>query len=595
MKILLPLVFLFSVMSFGHDFSRDQKWLNLHRYKEVNGKFESLVTNQEWFFSENGRYSPTQEAIAAIESFNERPRTHCLFPARVRYLKSLGFIKAPSGNCAKLDYLKKKLTLSQVSLIFASYHVNNPSSAFGHTLFKLIGRSQSNEYLNWGLNFSAIQTTNNPLLYGLYGLSGQFTGKFSLLPYFMKLKEYRDSENRDLWEYSLNLDKDQVTEFVEHLWEMDKAEFNYFYLTHNCSYQLLAFLDAINPKWELTYSLPYFVIPSETLKALSQTKGLVSRINFKPSPFKHLRAGHKEMSIPQKREIMSAIKSPNKEKLNTLSTKQLDFLIEYGDYLYAQNPNPQIIKAKRESQVLRSKRSEPYQKSSLKTPGPPHRIHAPAFLSIGHKRDQFDHSLARFELRASFHEYLDLDKDQAAPQWSKLVLGKIAATYNQKTQDLRLENFSLLEVEANEQSLFSPIAPSWGMKLALEDRVLTQKYDLSPLVEGFYGFNKQLDGTLIRAYIPLGLQYGKRTRQTTNRKRLSLELAAELEVIQRLGERSTIQISTGVWHNTLLASKLRGFGKGALRHHLPHQWALDINTTYRLKRLEYALNLIKYF
>ena len=93
----------------------------------------------------------------------------CDFPARAMILNEMGlFINSGFDHCIKYLELKNKLNLHVVSLVFSSYFIEKPASAFGHTFFKLRSydsTSADNDLLDYGVDFSATVTTPNPILY----------------------------------------------------------------------------------------------------------------------------------------------------------------------------------------------------------------------------------------------------------------------------------------------------------------------------------------------------------------------------------------------------------------------------------------------
>ncbi|MGT0149952.1 Lnb N-terminal periplasmic domain-containing protein [Vibrio metschnikovii] len=96
----------------------------------------------------------------------------------------------------------------------------------------------------FAINFAAEPEGNdNPALYAMKGLFGFYPGRFTVMPYYRKVREYNDIESRDIWEYPLNLTEQEVERVLLHLWEMQLAEFDYYFLDENCSYQLLALLE----------------------------------------------------------------------------------------------------------------------------------------------------------------------------------------------------------------------------------------------------------------------------------------------------------------------------------------------------------------
>ena len=175
-----------------------------------------------------------------------------------------------------------------MALVFSSYYLNTPASAFGHTFLRFIKHPEGKnrrkyELLDYAANYAANVTTENSLMYAYQGLTGGFKGKFSFLPYFYKIREYNDFESRDLWSYKLNITEKQRSYVAAHLWEMKQTTFDYYYFTENCSYHMLTLLDVANPEWKLAERNPYFVVPVDTLRTTQQTPNMVKKITFRPS------------------------------------------------------------------------------------------------------------------------------------------------------------------------------------------------------------------------------------------------------------------------------------------------------------------------
>ncbi len=288
---MLKKALLFSLFSINTLTSQvDYQWLKLLRYEGTFfGNYQSQVINKEFFINEHGNKDPQAELESSIDYISKNPTDfYCRFPARSQYLYKRKLITKPNfSTCEKFLYFKRKVNPSSVAIVFASYYINNPSSMFGHTFIKLNkkGKGNNNDLLHWGANFSANVTSSNPLIYGLYGVTGGFSANYSLLPYYFKVREYAESESRELWEYHLNIPDEHLEFFVSHLWEMEKALFNYYYFNGNCSSQIINFLDAIFPEKELSKRLTTFVIPSQTIRILTEDENLIKEIRFRPSNF----------------------------------------------------------------------------------------------------------------------------------------------------------------------------------------------------------------------------------------------------------------------------------------------------------------------
>lgn len=372
LKFLVLLIYLSSV-SFASSLNvdelwKDQQWLNLLRYKSsLLGGYESEADGDSFFIAKDGKTNPKEELLATIKNINEK--NYCRFPARYSFLKTkLGLKK--NFKCKAFEDFKKKLSTKSVSLVFSSYYINTPASAFGHTLFRFSKFSnphsktaQESELLDYAVNYAASVTTNNALLYGVLGIVGGFRGEFATMPYFYKVREYNDFESRDLWSYHLDLDQKQIDFLLAHLWEMKQTWFNYFYFTENCSYHLLGMLDAVNPKWNLTSRLPSIVIPVDTLRVVNETKDFVKSVDFRPSKKRVLSKRLKDLNGTQTNYFSKALKNDYKPQFEKDFNKEskakvYDTLMDYIDFKYSKevlNEESTISLKKRKVLIQRAK------------------------------------------------------------------------------------------------------------------------------------------------------------------------------------------------------------------------------------------------
>ena len=118
---------------------------------------------------------------------------------------------------------------------------------------------------------------------------GGYPGLFALVPYREKLAEYSRLENRDLWEYKLNLTPEETGRMVEHVWELKQVRFDYYFFDENCSFRLLELMEIARPGIELTEQFPLTAIPTDTVRAVKNA-GLIERIDYRPSREKELLA-----------------------------------------------------------------------------------------------------------------------------------------------------------------------------------------------------------------------------------------------------------------------------------------------------------------
>ena len=278
----------------------DPGWLRLGKWRRtLLGGRESQVDGREFFLAKDGKHDPAAELEATLAGFLDgRPRATelddpaCRFPARLLFLgERLGFDRSrlPPRACPKLDDYLDRVRPKGVTFVFSSYYLNNPASAFGHTLLRLdkTGEARTGkdaELLDYGVDYAATVDTGNALLYAAKGLLGFFKGEFKHYAYYYKVRQYGDYESRDLLEYELELSPGEVALLAAHVWEMGGTFLRYWYLDENCSYHVLAAIEAAAPRLDLLrYVGPRVVLPSETVQALFRNPGLVRAVHYRPS------------------------------------------------------------------------------------------------------------------------------------------------------------------------------------------------------------------------------------------------------------------------------------------------------------------------
>jgi hypothetical protein len=305
--------------------AEQRQWHKLLHYKLgvlgqgfLGGGYESEADGVGFFLSERGKLDPAAELDATIRALflplaavsnsadpNEHPL--CRFPARFLYLRQqLGIdpSKLPVQRCPKAESFIAELDPGSLTLIFSSYYLNNPASAFGHTFLRLnkansLAVGERRELLDYGIDYSADVDTGNALIYAVKGLAGLFPGTFKRIPYYYKVRTYNDYESRDLWEYELNLSSAQLLLLSAHLWELGHTYFAYYYLGENCSYHILSLIEVADPSLHLLDGISSPVIPADTVRALFKYPELVRRVGFRPSARKQFQARAAQLSAAE--------------------------------------------------------------------------------------------------------------------------------------------------------------------------------------------------------------------------------------------------------------------------------------------------------
>lgn len=275
----------------------DPQWRAMLHYHPRFGFLapRALPDSANFFMSSHGKTDAAAELEATLAGFfsdeTETDRTQnpqCRFRARFAWLDArLDFTAAGLARrpCARFDAWRQALDPGRVTLVFASAYLNSPSSAYGHTLLRIDppDRGAGAGLLSYAVNFAARTDGSNALLYALRGLAGGYVGAFATMPYYTKVAEYNDIENRDVWEYELTLTAPEIDRMLAHLWELGPVEYDYFFLDENCAYHLLAVLEVARPGLRLTDRFPLYAIPADTVRAVARTDGLVRQVGYRPA------------------------------------------------------------------------------------------------------------------------------------------------------------------------------------------------------------------------------------------------------------------------------------------------------------------------
>lgn len=511
----------------AQNLSSSRQWSKLlHIERNAIGIKGSQISDPSFFLSKDSRFSNQSEIIATFLSFFEDPKAFaqtidaptpklkkissqiedhsqhslCRFPARLAYLKkALGdfsgiWQKLPVVNCTFFSIYFEALQPKSVSFVFSSYYSDSPGSAFGHTFFK-INRGQSTagdrqELLDYGVGYAANASDTNPITYALLGLVGGFTGTWTNVPYYYKVREYSDFEARDLWSYDLDLTNEEVQMLVWHLWEVGAHYYTYFFFTQNCAYHMLTVLEAAAPRLELSEHVPfYYVIPSDSMKALFYNPGLVKDVTFRPSirttflsranrindfNSKKFNAFAKTLDLKSLELDALSPAAQLAEAYAPTTPEQRAFLLDASiDLIDLRAPNPtsekhaQFRKIKSDLLSLRAQTDfvSPELIFNQKDFEDPSRSHGSSRASA-YFFQKSNVKSGLFEYRFALHDLLD--PSYGLPKNSQLEFFNLS--FELLPNDLKLKEGALFRVLNINPINFFETKPSWGVEVGVQNR-----------------------------------------------------------------------------------------------------------------------------
>lgn len=317
------------------------QWLALGHYSETGLQvWRSSIADQHYFVAEDGQLNPTSELKQTLSLFllDDQSPSKCRYIARYKWLKKelrAYNIILPGLVCDEYDKWVQNLNNPEkLILVFPAAYINAPASMFGHTLlrFESYGSDgESNNYLlSMSVNFAAnVPKDTGAVSYIVNGLAGGFYGQYSVIPYYENIRTYNRIENRDIWEYTLNLSSDEIQRIIDHLWELNEVNFEYYFLKQNCSYRLLELLEVARPQYDLTEEFSFVAIPADTVRKVIDIE-FVENKYYRPSEARRLVDLQKKLNSTEL-EIVRRLTLPEypviDEQINTIDIKKKSELI----------------------------------------------------------------------------------------------------------------------------------------------------------------------------------------------------------------------------------------------------------------------------
>ncbi len=460
---------------------RNPEWLNLVHYRPGLSGYKSLVDDTRFFLAPNGKFDPRAEMAADLAAFfepvgtNENEHAVCRFVARFAWLDDqLHFDagKLPMTECALFKKVYESLEADSVALVYPAAFMNGPASMFGHTLL-VVDSKEKNRLLSRAISYAAKTRPMVGPLFTFAGIFGLFPGYYAYQSYYEKVEQYGDIGHRDVWEYELDFNGEEVDRLLRHAWELQNIYSRYYFFDENCAFNLLYMLDVARPSLRLTDDKAWFVIPIDTIKLVAE-KGIVRSVEYRPSPvtkMNHL-AGLVDRPL---RELAVDIAHGKKSPADVAAVAPdvadqrvtLGLAAEYTQFLFTEEKltkadyTPRFLGTLRELSKL-GKSDDVTQ--TIPVPPRPDLGHSPLKLSAG-VGVQNDDAFASLRYRIAYHALMD--NDAGYTPGAEIQFLHTEARYYFERDALELQQFDIVDVfsVAPRSDLFHP--SSWKARVGM--------------------------------------------------------------------------------------------------------------------------------
>lgn len=366
-------------------------WLKLLHYEADGDGFTSRVDSSDFFLTSGGAHDPVAELQAAVQAAASRDGARelvCRFPARAAFVKKHLTPEMAFEPCPILRHWVETLDAPTVSILFASQYSGNPASRFGHTFLRFEKAHRYGERMLAStdpiVSYAAIIADTNPLEYAWNGLFGGFKGYFSVSTLGETLRDYANMEDRALWDYPVELTAEERQLLALHLYELRGIWSWYWFTAENCSFQLIAVLEAARPELDLLERFHAYFLPIDSVQMLME-RGLVREPRYFPSSGDKFRHAVDRLDASQRADFVRALEEG--ELPPDTAALVLNALIYYADYRYADKRamSQALVSLQEEAlaQRVRLPRESAAASSITPTRAPPHHAVGLALLEAG--------------------------------------------------------------------------------------------------------------------------------------------------------------------------------------------------------------------
>ena len=334
-----------SPFDLGGDFGRD--WLIANYYHESgDDRFSSEIVNEEFFLSDTGRFDPTAEFDAFLQTVlthhvnGEQEDVLCRYPARLSLLERHGLLPDAwiDPVCPEYESAIKPGQIRSLSMVFASGYFDNPASYYGHTIIKFnyAGELGDRSVLDSSLNYGAdVEDSSSSPLYILRGLSGGYTASYTQNNFFLYSHLYTNSQLRDIWEYELDLSEVEVKVIVEHSWEMMNASFPYYFFSDNCAHRIARLVELATQR-DMTDTHGFWLLPIQVVRKLegdADHEDLIKARRYEPSLKSQFTSRFLALDPLSRNAFVDYFKKSDQERRASLTDSPTGLLLLKLDYL----------------------------------------------------------------------------------------------------------------------------------------------------------------------------------------------------------------------------------------------------------------------
>lgn len=282
-----------------------------------------------------------EELEATIRLIFQEPNTACRFPARKRFIERKLDLEVGSLSlvmCQSYQEFVESVPIESLFLVYASENVTSASSMMGHIMLRMDGKNKAKSFVQHGITFfTELDSVNIPKI--LY--DSLFVGKegyFQVAPYAPFQQHYRNVEQRNIWEYKLDLNNFEKLLIRDMVWELGQSNLPYFFHTYNCATVTQLLLALGNP--DKLANMADWLTPLDVVK-FAHRNNRVESTQVIPSDKWKINALSAQLNEQKMQKVADSIINLKVDELlfddSTPNILALEFAKSYNAFAYAKN------------------------------------------------------------------------------------------------------------------------------------------------------------------------------------------------------------------------------------------------------------------
>lgn len=478
-------------------------------------KAELPVNRQTSAFLSSDSFSLERELQLTIQSLFEDSDSRCRFPARLGFLKKKLLVPDsvfPMTECLEYNKFLKKVPNTTTYLVYASENVKSASSMLGHIMLRMDGINDDGISVSHGITFfTEIEGFNVPSIL-LDSLVIGKQGYFQVAPYSEFVKNYQQSEQRNIWEYELSLTLEQKQLIQDITWELGSRDLSYFFHTYNCATVTQLLVASALP--DSIPDLQAWLTPLDVVRFVEE-KEMVKKARLLPSNEWQLRALvdnlPKDVIKSSKQNTVEGIIKLDPSLVNEINVLNLEFYAEYTNFLFFNNDidDATYNKNKKSIREIRAKFKN-FEIDVGEYKMPTDSVFESQFaLGLSRIKNENWIKLNWFPVANT-----QLDNKKNVFGETTLTLSDLSLIYSPKSNNLKLDNWLIYTMHSHVPSSSIIDTYSTGIQFGFERHFDDNLHrELAAFINGQIGYTVELNRDLA-FYIEAGLGLGSNMKET---------------------------------------------------------------------------------